>query len=249
MKGRIGQRAFYDRLPGMLADAMAEWAQLTGRRYGADRARTAARTPSEIVVAMGTIADTRHGRGRPAARAQAAPVGCRRGDRRSGRSRRTSSPTALRHAAAIAVDRAHRRACGRRQPADARDQGGPLRRWPADGTRVPRVVSVVRRARLARRGRRRPRRRLRLARRPRRACADAPYAVLGIRHPLALDAGPDRHPAARRLQRPRPLDRRLRVGHDEQAARDPRRRAVRPPGAGLPALRVGEEGPARRPTT
>ena len=34
MKGRIGQRGFYDRLPGALDDAMAEWAALTGRHYG-----------------------------------------------------------------------------------------------------------------------------------------------------------------------------------------------------------------------
>ena len=38
MKGRIGQRAYYDRLPAALAAAMADWARLTGRRYGADRA-------------------------------------------------------------------------------------------------------------------------------------------------------------------------------------------------------------------
>src|SRR6188474_3297166 len=34
MKGRIGQRAFYDRLEGELADAFAEWGRLTGRHYG-----------------------------------------------------------------------------------------------------------------------------------------------------------------------------------------------------------------------
>ena len=58
MKGRIGQRAFYDRLAGELAEAFAEWARLTGRRYGADRTRTAVTTRRQIVVAMGTIADT-----------------------------------------------------------------------------------------------------------------------------------------------------------------------------------------------
>jgi pyruvate-ferredoxin/flavodoxin oxidoreductase len=57
MKGRIGQRAFYDRLPGQLDAAFAEWAALTGRRYGGvDAYRTEGAT--EIVVAMGTIADT-----------------------------------------------------------------------------------------------------------------------------------------------------------------------------------------------
>jgi pyruvate-ferredoxin/flavodoxin oxidoreductase len=57
MKGRIGQRAYTDRIPGVLAQAMAEWSSLTGREvepissYRIDDAR-------EILVAMGTIADT-----------------------------------------------------------------------------------------------------------------------------------------------------------------------------------------------
>ncbi len=57
MKGRIAQRAFYDRLPALLADAMEQWTELTGRRYEAalpyrcDDAET-------ILVAMGTMADT-----------------------------------------------------------------------------------------------------------------------------------------------------------------------------------------------
>lgn len=57
MKGRIGQRAYTDRVPGALAEAMAEWARLTGRGYGSIQAyRT--EDASEILVAMGTIADT-----------------------------------------------------------------------------------------------------------------------------------------------------------------------------------------------
>jgi len=57
MKGRIGQRAFYDRLPSVLDAAFADWARLTGRRYAAvDAYRTT--DADEIVVAMGTIADT-----------------------------------------------------------------------------------------------------------------------------------------------------------------------------------------------
>ncbi len=57
MKGRIGQRAFYERLPGTLGAAFADWTALTGRRYGPiDAYRTDDAT--EIVVAMGTIADT-----------------------------------------------------------------------------------------------------------------------------------------------------------------------------------------------
>ncbi len=57
MKGRIGQRAFYHRLAEELRIAMHEWTTLTGRTYGlidayrCDDAET-------IVVAMGTIADT-----------------------------------------------------------------------------------------------------------------------------------------------------------------------------------------------
>jgi pyruvate-ferredoxin/flavodoxin oxidoreductase len=57
MKGRIGQRGFYARLPEQLRDAMAEWAALTGRRYGlvdAYRCEDA----DEILISMGTIADT-----------------------------------------------------------------------------------------------------------------------------------------------------------------------------------------------
>jgi pyruvate-ferredoxin/flavodoxin oxidoreductase len=57
MKGRIGQRAFYDRLPAAVDEAMAEWARLTGRRLRpVDAYRIA--DAEEIVVAMGTIADT-----------------------------------------------------------------------------------------------------------------------------------------------------------------------------------------------
>ena len=57
MKGRIGQRAYTDRIPAELAGAMAEWTVLTGRRIGtvdAYRCDDAA----EILVAMGTMADT-----------------------------------------------------------------------------------------------------------------------------------------------------------------------------------------------
>ena len=74
MKGRIGQRAFYDRLPGELEAAFAEWAVLTGRRYGGiEPYRT--EDAAEVVVAMGTMADTAtavvdH------LRSQGRPVGC-----------------------------------------------------------------------------------------------------------------------------------------------------------------------------
>ena len=57
MKGRIAQRAWYDRIPTVLGDAMAEWTALTGRRYGLiDAYLTEA--ADHIIVAMGTIADS-----------------------------------------------------------------------------------------------------------------------------------------------------------------------------------------------
>ncbi len=74
MKGRIGQRAYTDRLPAILDDAYGEWARLTGRQYGPVAAyRT--EDAHDIVIAMGTIADTAmavvdH------LRAQGRPVGC-----------------------------------------------------------------------------------------------------------------------------------------------------------------------------
>jgi pyruvate-ferredoxin/flavodoxin oxidoreductase len=74
MKGRIGQRAYTDRIPQLLADSMATWSALTGRRVAPiDAYRT--EDAREILVAMGTIADTAiavvdH------LRAKGRPVGC-----------------------------------------------------------------------------------------------------------------------------------------------------------------------------
>ncbi len=57
MKGRIGQRAYTDQIPGLLDAAFAEWAELTGRRHGQiSTYRTEG--AHEILIAMGTIADT-----------------------------------------------------------------------------------------------------------------------------------------------------------------------------------------------
>jgi len=57
MKGRIGQRAYTDRLAAVLAESMAEWARLTGRPIAPIEAyRTEDAT--EVLVAMGTMADT-----------------------------------------------------------------------------------------------------------------------------------------------------------------------------------------------
>ncbi len=74
MKGRIGQRAYYSLLPDALREAMATWTSLTGRPYGLV-APYRTEDASEIVVAMGTIADTAIGVV-DALRARGRPVGC-----------------------------------------------------------------------------------------------------------------------------------------------------------------------------
>ncbi|HEX6867157.1 MAG TPA: 2-oxoacid:acceptor oxidoreductase family protein [Candidatus Limnocylindrales bacterium] len=57
MKGRIGQRAYTDRIPGELASAMTEWTAMTGRPIGVIDAYRCT-DASEVLVAMGTMADT-----------------------------------------------------------------------------------------------------------------------------------------------------------------------------------------------
>ncbi len=57
MKGRIAQRSYYAQLPISLQGAMDEWAALTGRRYGPIQLHRC-EDAGEILVAMGTIADT-----------------------------------------------------------------------------------------------------------------------------------------------------------------------------------------------
>ncbi len=57
MKGRVGQRAYYDHLSEITERAMTEWTELTGRHYGLiDAYRTD--DADYILVSMGTIADT-----------------------------------------------------------------------------------------------------------------------------------------------------------------------------------------------
>jgi pyruvate-ferredoxin/flavodoxin oxidoreductase len=57
MKGRIAQRAWYDRLTEITERAMAEWTALTGRHYGLiGPYRT--EDADYVMVSMGTIADT-----------------------------------------------------------------------------------------------------------------------------------------------------------------------------------------------
>jgi pyruvate-ferredoxin/flavodoxin oxidoreductase len=57
MKGRIGQRAFTGLIPDAFREAADEWAELTGRRYG-PIATHRIEDADTILVAMGTIADT-----------------------------------------------------------------------------------------------------------------------------------------------------------------------------------------------
>ncbi len=181
MKGRIAQRAYYGRWPRRSTSPCRTGRRLTGRRYGSIDAYRCD-DADEILVAMGTIADTaravvdglrvtRDARsaplrhrvpaipGRPAGR------GARAGEARRGR-------------------RADRRPGRRRQPADPRDQGRALR-GGSPGRRRPSSCSRSRPAsgpgtssagdlaavfdRLARS-----------------RAGDPAYAVLGIRHPLAI---------------------------------------------------------------
>jgi pyruvate-ferredoxin/flavodoxin oxidoreductase len=57
MKGRIAQRAWYDRLPQIVERAMNEWTALTGRPYGLI-APYRTEDADFIMVSMGTMADT-----------------------------------------------------------------------------------------------------------------------------------------------------------------------------------------------
>jgi pyruvate-ferredoxin/flavodoxin oxidoreductase len=57
MKGRIGQRAYYDQLRPALLEAFGAWAALTGRVY-APVAEHRCADAQEIVVSMGTLDDT-----------------------------------------------------------------------------------------------------------------------------------------------------------------------------------------------
>ena len=185
MKGRIGQRAYTDRLPAILADAYEEFGRLTGRTYGPVSAyRT--EDAREILVGMGTMADTAiavvdH------LRAQGRPVGCvgghvlpalpdrrarggRAGNARCGR-RSWSGPTSP-LAAANPLTREVRSAL---YVGGGRGRAGAAR------------ALVLRGPRLARRCRRRSRRRLR-SRWPTTRIPQRRRVVLGIRHPLALAA-------------------------------------------------------------
>jgi pyruvate-ferredoxin/flavodoxin oxidoreductase len=183
MKGRLGQRAFYLRLPGELDAAFSAWADLTGRRYsGIDPYRT--EDAAEIVVAMGTIADTAtavvdH------LRSLGRPVGCV-----AVTSYRPFPAealwTALRGARTVAVIERTDEPAAYDNPL-TREVKAVLLDHAAEGVMVPRVRSVS----------------AGLGSRDvgagdiaavfdwladHRAPAERRYATLGVRHPLALEA-------------------------------------------------------------
>jgi pyruvate-ferredoxin/flavodoxin oxidoreductase len=190
MKGRIGQRAYTDRVPGELAAAMAEWTTLTGRRLAAIDAYRCS-DASEILVAMGTIADTAIAVV-DYLRDQGRPVGCV-----AVTSFRpfpaTELRTALRRARAVGVVERTDEPLAAGPPL-TREIRSSLYEDAAEGVMVPRVLSfsaglgsrdvaaghlVAVFDRLAQHG-------------------DPPamHAVLGIRHPLALERVPvDLRPA------------------------------------------------------
>ena len=246
MKGRIGQRAFYDRLPAALDEAFTA----LGRPH-----RPALR-PDPALPLRGRRARSSSRWGRwPTRRPRWSTT-----SERQGRPVGSIAVTCFRPfpaAALLAVRprrpidrrrRADRRAGGGRQPADARGEGGPLRARRRGDHGASHPVGLGR-ARLPRRRPWRPRRRLRLAGRPSRARRCAATPTVGIRHPSALPATPLDLRPRRRVQPSRPLDRRLRLGHDEQARRFARRGACstcrsRPTRATAPRRRA-----CRRPTT
>jgi pyruvate-ferredoxin/flavodoxin oxidoreductase len=138
MKGRIAQRAFYDRLSEVTHDAMREWAELTGRRYAlvnpyrCDDAET-------ILLAMGTIADTAitvvdH------LRAQGRRVGC------VGITSFRPFPAALlagiiRNARSVAIVERTDEPTAADNPL-TRETKSALADLAADGVKIPRVQSV-----------------------------------------------------------------------------------------------------------
>jgi len=186
MKGRIAQRAYYAAIPAAIDAAMDEWAALTGRRYGAIDAYRC-EDADHVIVAMGTIADT--------ARAVVDQL------RRAGRAVGTVGVTSFRPfpAAALAATLGSARVVGiverTDEPAAAdnpltRETKAVLYDAATDHAWVPRVLSVsaglgsrdVDAADLAG-----------VFDRLAESCPiDPTYAVIGIRHPLAI--------------RPRPID-------------------------------------------
>jgi pyruvate-ferredoxin/flavodoxin oxidoreductase len=184
MKGRIAQRAWYSSLAGTLDASMSKWTALTGRPYGAIDAYRC-EDADEILVAMGTIADT--------ARAVVDAL------RRQGRSVGAVAVTAFRPfpAARLAavlgpakcvaiVERTD-------EPAAAdnpltRETKAALYAAATEGAAVPRVLSIS--AGLGSRDVSAGDLAAVFERLRSFGQGDPDYAVLGIRHPLALAATP-----------------------------------------------------------
>ncbi|MEO5918261.1 MAG: 2-oxoacid:acceptor oxidoreductase family protein [Candidatus Limnocylindrales bacterium] len=184
MKGRIGQRAYTDRLPAILADAYAEFERLTGRIYGPiDAYRT--EDAQEILVSMGTMADTAiavvdH------LRAAGRPVGC------VALTAFRPFPSdelvaVLQHARAVAVVERTDDPLAAANPL-TREVQSALYVAAAEGSLVPRILSVS-----AGLGSRDIAAGDLVAIFDRLADHDEPqqrHLVVGIRHPLALEAVP-----------------------------------------------------------
>jgi pyruvate-ferredoxin/flavodoxin oxidoreductase len=185
MKGRIGQRAFYARIPGSLATAFAEWERLTGRQYGPIRTHRTG-DAEQIVVSMGSMAET----------AEAVVDRLREAGNRVG----SVAITAFRPFPAVELAEAVRRATAvavierTDEPAAAdnpltRELKAALAGLAADGARIPRVVSAsaglgsrdVAGADIAAV--------LAWAADPV-AARERPFAVLGVVHPLGLERVP-----------------------------------------------------------
>jgi pyruvate-ferredoxin/flavodoxin oxidoreductase len=182
MKGRIGQRAYYAGLAPALADAFAAWTSRTGRAYGpivTHRCEDA----EEVLVSMGTIDDTAVSVV-DALRRDGRPVGC------VGVTSFRPFPSdelaaVLRRARTVAVVERTDEPAAADNPL-TRETKAALYRFAAEGVLVPRVLSVSAGLGsrdvgagdlagvfdwLAGHGDR-----------------DSDFAVLGVRHPLALPA-------------------------------------------------------------
>ena len=244
MKGRIGQRGWYDRIPGALGEAMAEW-----RR--ADRPRTTASIERVPHARTPTTSSSRWARS-PTPRSTSSTISAPRatrsaacGDLVPAVPRRGSSSQALRHAARGRRRRAHRRAAAASgNPLTREIKAALCRRWPQTARADPAGRLGLGRPRLARRRGRRPRSPSSTGCATGRACVErrTPCSASATRSPSSAPTSTCGRAGAYSMR-----------GHsiggfgsvtDEQAARDARRRAVRPVRAGVSALRLREEGPA-----
>lgn len=183
MKGRVAQRAWYDRIPVVLHAAMSEWTELTGRRYDLIDAHQTD-DAERIIVAAGTIADSArdvvdHLRAQGVRAGAVALTSFRPFPARQ-------LAEALAGAQSVAVIERTDEPAASANPI-TRELKAALADLAADGRSVPRVVSAS-----AGLGSRDVSSADLLAvfdwlADPARM-AEQPYAVLGVRHPLALEA-------------------------------------------------------------